>query len=90
MKTTKKRRNTPNRREKINYKGYLVYKRKDEELWDIPYPWSGKEQSFSISRLPNGQLVLVHGAFLEYINSFEEGMEMILAMQWMRPYKYEA
>lgn len=87
MKTTKQRRRTRICREKINYKGYLVYKRKDQDWWDIPYPWAGREQSMSISRLPNGQLVLVHGD-LEYISSFEEGMEKILAMQWMRPYTF--
>lgn len=89
MKFKKKRHNARICREKINYKGYLVYKRKDQEWWDIPYPWSGHEQSFSISRLPNGQLVLDHGAALEYISSFEEGMEIVLAMPWMKPYKFE-
>ena len=72
--------------EKINYKGYLVYKRIGQDWWDIPYPWAGREQSMTISRMPNGQLVLVHGD-LEYVSSFEDGMERILAMQWMRPYK---
>ena len=87
MKTMKAYRSNRVRREKINYKGYLVYKTKDQERWDIPYPWSGREKSMSISRLPSGQMVLVHGD-LEYISSFEEGMEKILAMKHLRPYSY--
>lgn len=74
------------KREKINYNGFLVYKRKGEEWWDIPYASAGSRYEKTICRLPDGQLVFSQGARLECIQSFEEGMK--LAMEHGMPLRF--
>ena len=74
------------KREKINYQGFLVYKRKDQKWWDIPYACAGRRYEKTISRLPDGQMVFCQGARLELVDSFEEGMK--LALEHDLPLRY--